>query len=129
VVDPPTCPPDRQRLGCVHAKVIKFWVVAIATKFGFREPVRREFGGAVSHVLPAEYAKCEHLFGRKLRAESWVKTLSWWLRQHVDVALLHSIVDFNSQRSAIHHSDDHNRVLKGRLGLQLAYIVGCDRAL
>src|SRR5262249_41808909 len=70
-LNPTFAAPFRQRLRCVHAKIIQRRARAIWRKFHAFEPARWKFLSAIGHIFSAEHAEVEHLFRRQIRLESW----------------------------------------------------------
>ncbi|MEY2537621.1 MAG: hypothetical protein QOG67_1361 [Verrucomicrobiota bacterium] len=63
-----------------------------------REPIVREFTGAIGHVLAAEHSELQHLFGRKFGTKLRVKFATDRFRPQIDVMLLHQIIHFHAHR-------------------------------
>ncbi len=65
-MDPALALPVGQRLGGIDAEVIEGGGLSSRRELRAREPVRRKLLFAIRHVLAAEDAQFEHLFGREL---------------------------------------------------------------
>lgn len=70
----------------------------ILRKLCAREPARRKFFPAISHILSSEHAKLEHLFWCQLRCESAAECASHRFGAEINVALLHLVVHLHSYR-------------------------------
>ena len=95
VVYPSLPAPFRERLRRIDPEVVQVGIVAFVTELCLLEPLRRELGPAVSHVLAAEDAKLEHLFWRELRSKLGIEVAANRLSQEIDIALLHQVVDYD----------------------------------
>ena len=67
----------------------------ILAKLGSFEPACWKFFLAIGHVLSAEDAEIEHLFGGKLGRESAPEGASHRFRAKIDIALLHFVIHFH----------------------------------
>lgn len=96
-VDPSFLPPDAERLARVDAEVIEFWIVPLGAELGVRIPVRGELGAAIGHVLAAEDAEPQHLFGREIGSEARVEIFSFRFGEHVGRGL-HFVLHVDDER-------------------------------
>jgi len=103
VINPSLPPPDRQRLRGVDPEKIQGRIMALAAELGLVEPIGRELGGAVRHVLAAENPEFEHFLRGEFRAKIGVEVPARRLSQKIDVPRLHEVVDRNPPRFEIGH--------------------------
>jgi len=97
-MNPAFASPFRQRLRCVHAKIIQRGARPIRREPRAFEPARRKFFPTIGHVFPAKDAECEHLLRRQLGRETRAKSATHRFCAGIDVAILHFVVHLHAHR-------------------------------
>ena len=97
-VDPPLFPPVGKRFRGVDPEEVQLSYMALVAEPGVHEPVGRELGRAVCHVLAAEHPQFQHLLRGQLGPEVGMEVLTHRLGQVIDVIGLHQVVDAYADR-------------------------------
>jgi len=88
--------PNRERLACVHAKIVEFRIVLRCAEFCFCKPRCWKFFSTIRHVLAAEDPKLQHLLWGKFRSKPFVKVRADRFCANITIPFLHAVI----------HSDD-----------------------
>jgi hypothetical protein len=92
LVYPTLLTPDRKRLAGVDAEVIELGVVLCRIELSLSEPRSRKLLAAIGHILAAEDAEPQHLFGCEIWSKLRIKIPADRRGQLVPIPFLHLVV-------------------------------------
>lgn len=92
---PAFAPPFREWLTREYAEVIEqsTRLFPLFLKAGTRKPRTRKFTSAITHIHAAKDPEREHLGGREVGAEFWVKRFSHCCSACIGIPILHRVAD------------------------------------
>jgi len=91
-VDPPVLTPNRQRLTGGDAKIIEGGIVPMRRELRLRKPIAGKLICCIGHILAAEDAEAQHLFGRELRFEVRVEIFAHRFGKQIAISPLHFVI-------------------------------------